>query len=255
MNVLITSSDESAGTGSVGTGLIMLMHLDAKDKKGGVVAIPPQTLVQVPGHGQQQIGTALSDGGASLLVQTVEQVTHVQIDHYARITFTGVANVVNAIGGVNVTLAKQTVSGGYTFHAGVNHLTGTTAVYYVRNAPAAQEAREQNQQSLLRAILDRITSGHLLTNPLTAYHVVSAMTSLLTVDSNFTNSEVETLATRLNRVSGSEGTFVTAPTSITSGHRYLNSSLSDELWAAIRTDSIAAFAAKYPATITPSVTG
>jgi len=89
MNVLITSSDESAGTGSVGTGLIMLMHLDAKDKKGGVVAIPPQTLVQVPGHGQQQIGTALSDGGASLLVQTVEQVTHVQIDHYVRITFTG----------------------------------------------------------------------------------------------------------------------------------------------------------------------
>ena len=50
-----------------------------------------------------------------------------------------------------------------------------------------------NQQSLLRAILDRITSGHLLTNPLTAYHVVSAMASLLTVDSNFTNSEVESL--------------------------------------------------------------
>ena len=89
----------------------------------------------------------------------------------------------------------------------------------------------------------------------TAYHVVSAMTSMLTVDSNFTNSEVETLATRLNRVSGSGGTFVTAPTSTTSGHRYLNSSLSNELWAAIRTDSIAAFAAKYPATITPSVSG
>ena len=212
----------------------------------------------MPGHGQQQIGTALSYGGASLLVQTVEQLTHVQIDHYARITFSGVANVVNAIGGVNVTLAKKTVSEGYTFHAGVNHLNGVTAVYYVRNAPAAQEARELNQQSLLRAILDRITSGHLLTNPLTAYHVVSAMASLLTVDSNFSNfsnSEVETLATRLNRVSGSGGTFVTAPTSTTSGRRYLNSSMSNELWAAIRTDSIAAFAAKYPATITPSVTG
>ena len=256
MNVLITSSDESVGTGSVGTGLIMLMHLDANDKRGGVVAIPPQTLVQVPDHGQQQIGAALSYGGASLLVKTVEQLTHVQIDHYARIKFTGVANLVNAIGGVNVTLAKKTVSEGYTFHAGVNHLNGITAVYYVRNAPAAQEARELNQQSLLRAILDRITSGHLLTNPLTAYHVVSAMASLLTVDSNFTNSEVvESLATRLNRVSGSGGTFVTAPTSTTSGHVHLNSSVSNELWAAIRTDSIAAFAAKYPATITPSVTG
>ena len=106
--MLITSSDESVGTGAVSTGLIMLMHLDANDKKGGVVAIPPQTLVQVPGHGQQQIGTALAYGGASLLVKTVEQLTHVQIDHYARITFTGVANLVNVIGGVNVTLAKET---------------------------------------------------------------------------------------------------------------------------------------------------
>jgi anionic cell wall polymer biosynthesis LytR-Cps2A-Psr (LCP) family protein len=43
-------------------------------------------------------------------VKTVEQLTHVQIDHYARIDFTGVSNLINVIGGVNVTLPKQTVS-------------------------------------------------------------------------------------------------------------------------------------------------
>ena len=90
-------------------------------------------------------------------------------------------------------------------------------MYYVRNASIVQDSRELQQQDLLRAILDRITSGHLLTNPLTADHVVSAMVSMLTVDSNFTNSEVESLATRLNSVSGSGGTFVTAPTYTTSG--------------------------------------
>ena len=183
----------------------MLLHLDAHDKRGGVVSIPPQTLVQVPGHGQKQIDSTPGYGGPSLLVKTVEQLTHVQIDHYARINFTGVSNLLNVIGGVNVTLAKKTVSKGYTFHAGVNHLNGITAVYYVRNPSFSPDSRVLLQQSLLRAILDKISNEHLLTNPLTAVRVVHAMVAMLTVDSNFTNSEVESFATRLDRVGGSGG--------------------------------------------------
>ena len=76
----------------------------------------------------------------------------------------------------------------YTFHAGVNHLNGITAVYYVRNPSLTAEARVLRQQSLLRAILDKIASEHLLTNPVTLYRVVHALVAMLTVDSNFTNS-------------------------------------------------------------------
>ena len=248
--VLITSAAEPGSSG-----LIMLMHLDAHDKRGGVVSIPPQTLVQVPGHGLKQIDTILGYGGPSLLVKTVEQLTHVQIDHYARIKFTGVSNLVNVIGGVNVALPKKTVTKGYTFHAGVNHLNGITALYYVPNPSISPDSRVVLQQSLLRAILDKITNMHLLTNPLTAVRVVHAMVAMLTVDSNFTNSEVEGFATRLDRVGGSAGTFGTAPTYTVSGDVYLNSSLSNKLWTAIRHDSMAAFAAKYPATVTPRAPG
>ena len=56
--VLITSAAEPGSSG-----LIMLMHLDAHDKKGGVVFIPPQTLVQVAGHGLKQIDTTLGYSG------------------------------------------------------------------------------------------------------------------------------------------------------------------------------------------------
>ena len=202
--VLITSASVPGSSG-----LIMLMHLDAHDKKGGVVSIPPQTLVQVPGHGQKSIDTTPGYGGPSLLVKTVEQLTHVKIDHYARINFTGVSHLLNVIGGVNVTLPKKTVSKlsatqqgktvtkEYTFHAGVNHLNGITAVYYVRNPSSSSGARVVFQQSLLRAILDKIANEHLLTNPLTAVPVVHALVAMLTVDSNFTNSQVESFATRL----------------------------------------------------------
>ncbi len=260
MTVLVTSASEPGSSG-----LIMLMHFDAHDKRGGVVSIPPQTLAQVPGHGLKQIDTTLGFGGPSLLVKTVEQLTHVQIDHYARINFTGVSNLINVIGGVNVTLPKttvtkvsatqrnKTVTKEYTFHAGLNHLNGITAAYYVRNPSISPDSRVLQQQNLLRAILDRITSEHMLTNPLTTVHVVPAVVTMLAVDSNFTNSEVEGFAIQLDRVGGSGATFVTAPTYTASGHVYLNSSVSDQLWAAIRNDSIAAFAAKYPATLTPSV--
>ncbi len=259
MTALVTSASVPGSSG-----LIMLMHFDAHNKRGGVVSIPPQTLVQVPGHGLKPISTAQGFGGPSLLVKTVEQLTHVQIDHYARIKFTGVTNLINVIGGVNVTLAKETVAKAsatsgkktvtreYTFPAGVNHLNGLTAVYYVRNPSVPAGSRALLQQSLLRAILDRISSEHLLTNPLTAVHVVHAVAAMLTVDSDFTNAEVEDFAIQLDRESGSGGTYVTAPTYTASGQVHLNSSVSNQLWAAIRNDSIAAFAAKYPATLTPS---
>ena len=111
------------------------------------------------------------------------------------------------------------------------------------------------QQSLLRAILDKIANEHLLTNPLTAVPVVHALVAMLTVDSNFTNSQVEDFATQLESVSGSASTFVTAPTYPASSGFDLNLPESNELWAAIRHDSIAAFAKKYPATVTPAAPG
>ena len=90
MTVLLTGATTGRiSTGAPGSsGLIMLLHINAGGEGGGVVFIPPQALVQVPGHGQTQLDNALTYGGASLLVQSVEQLTQVPINHYARINFT-----------------------------------------------------------------------------------------------------------------------------------------------------------------------
>jgi len=75
MTVLITGK----GIGPTGSmtapenstsGLIMLLHVDAKGYSGGVVSIPPQSLVRVPGHGRTELQNALKFGGPTLLVQT-----------------------------------------------------------------------------------------------------------------------------------------------------------------------------------------
>ena len=88
----------------------------------------------------------------------------------------------------------------YTFHAGVNHLNGTTAVYYVRQASLTEEGRVLRQQNVIRAILDKISSQHLLTNPATMYRVMNALVTMLTLDSNFTNREVMKLAANLDHL-------------------------------------------------------
>jgi hypothetical protein len=67
------------------------------------------------------------------------------------------------------------------------------------------------QQSLIRAVLRKIAGAHLLTNPVTTFHVLSALTAMLTVDSNFTNTELASLASELKGLGSSAGSYVTAP--------------------------------------------
>lgn len=255
MTVLITGAGigptGSTGAGPADSGLIMLLHINAEGYSGGVVSIPPQAIVPVPGHGMTAIQRALAFGGPSLLVQTVQQLTGVQIDHYARIDFSHVAAVVNAMGGVAVTLPDQTESFGHVFHIGINDLDGVTALYYARQQNLTQEGRVLRQQSLIRAVIRKLVHRHLLSDPLTDYRVLHALISMLTVDSDFTTAELEHLAMQVRGLTGSAD-YVTAPVHVSGGRVYLDSRIADQLWAAIRQDSIAAFAKKYPFTVTPA---
>ena len=88
------TSGQKSGDGPGSSGLIMLMYVNAAGRAGGVVSISPNAIVPVPGHGQTQINNALVYGGPSLLVQTVEQLTHVPINHYAQLNLTHVSNVI-----------------------------------------------------------------------------------------------------------------------------------------------------------------
>ena len=256
MNVLITGK----GVGPTGgksvpenssSGLIMILHVNATGYSGGVVSIPPQSIVKVPGHGKTQLENALKFGGPDLLVRTIENLVHVQINHYARIDFTHVDRTVNALGGVNVTLPDATSSFGHVFHRGVNHLNGIEALAYARQPSLSEEGRVLRQQSLMRAVIRKIEFKHLLTNPVTMYRVLHALINMLTLDSNFTASQIEHLAREVRDLTGSTE-YVTAPVHMRNGQVRLDRAITSKLWAAIRQDSISAFARRYPFTVTPS---
>ena len=258
MTILLTGSQVGptgqSGTpqGPEDTGLIMLLHLNANQSTGGVVSLPPQAEVNVPGYGTMPLGNVIAIGGPSLLTETVHDLTGVPINHYARIDFNHVASVVDALSGVSVTLPNTTQSFGHVFPQGVNQINGTEALQYARQPSLTETGRVLRQGSLMRAVLSKLAADHLLTSPLTLTRVLNALTSMLTVDSTFTNSQILSQANHLGGLASSTGTFITVPTETVSGSVVLNPSESSALWSAINKGSLASFAQQYPDTITPA---
>jgi LCP family protein required for cell wall assembly len=233
-------------------GLIMLLHFNADHSSGGVVSLPPQAEVSVPGYGTMPLWDVIAVGGPSLLTETVHDLTGVPINHYARIDFNHVASMVDALGGVSVTLPETTESFGHVFYEGVNHVDGVQALKYARQPSLTETGRVLRQESLMRAVLAKVSDAHLLVNPLTMTRALDALTSMLTVDSTFTNAQILSLATHLSGLSSSASTFVTAPTQTVDDTVMLNPVASSALWSAINEDSLASYAQQYPRTVTPA---
>jgi LCP family protein required for cell wall assembly len=247
------------------TGLVELLHLNAVTKgetsrTGAVVSIPADAVVPVPGQGQMEIGQTLAIGGPSLMVQTLEQLTGVRIDHYSAIDFAGLPEVVGALGGVNVSVPYTTTSDGFTFWTGTNTLTSADALAYARQASVSEIGREELQENLLRAIMDKIASQRLFL--VTDYNVLNAVVNAVSVDSDLSNSQLASMAVSLGALQGQDGTFVDAPTAngspVTGAWNTpvtLDPVLSPELWSALRNDTVATFAQQNPSTVTPSDPG
>jgi LCP family protein required for cell wall assembly len=258
MTILLTDTDDgSAAVNSVKqtaakSGMILLLHIDAGNKAAGVVSIPAGTVVNVPGHAKMRIEDVDAIGGPSLLVETLHDLTGVPINHFARIDFVHVAVLVDALGGVSIRLPSATESFGHLFRAGVNQIGGIEALEYTADPTLTEAGRMLRQQYLTRVILDKVGSEHLLINPLKANGVLHALVSMLTVDSNFSNSQVESMAAQLGRLAGRASTFVTAPTQVANGSEVLVPAQSAALWSAVKNGTIAAFAEKYPSSRTPT---
>jgi LCP family protein required for cell wall assembly len=255
LTILLTDT-QAMPDQNTNTGLIELLHLNANGHRGGVVSFPANAFVKVPGHGRMELGHTLDVGGPSLMVETIEHLTGVRINDYSAIDFAALPKVVGALGGVDVDVPFTVTSDGFTFHAGINDLTAADALAYVRQADVSEIGREQLQENLLRAILDKIARGGLF-KPGRDIALLRAVVSAVSVDSTLSNSALEHLALRLSDLKGRDGTFVDVAVKHGSPLRgdtlpvLLNNRIDDQLWRAIRDDNIAGFAQRYPQTITP----
>jgi LCP family protein required for cell wall assembly len=164
---------------------LMLLHIGGPTPV--LISIPRDSYVPIPGHGDNKINAALGYGGPALLIQTVESVTGLKINHYMGIGFEGLVDVTNKIGGVNICLktAVHDQNSGVNLPAGCQTLNGTEALEFVRDRDsfaAGDLQRIQDQREFLKALLSKATSPSVFLNPFTALPFGSSAASSLSVD-------------------------------------------------------------------------
>jgi LCP family protein required for cell wall assembly len=137
------------------------------------LSILRDTVVDIPGHGQNKINAAYALGGAALAIETVEQYLGVQINHLVEVNFENFPELVDALGGITYkgTCVHSKINGGfenggYTLRlgGGEHELNGRQALALARtrkNTCRPQEddrARVRRQQKIMNAIKDKVTS-------------------------------------------------------------------------------------------------
>ena len=129
--------------GAKNTDAMLIASINTKDNTIKLTSLLRDTLVKIPGHNPNKLNAVYSLGGASLLVETVEQNYRVKIDGYASINFEAFESVVNLLGGVPIQLGEQEAKYLNTTNyisnkayrnvvPGWNTLNGNQALGYVR---------------------------------------------------------------------------------------------------------------------------
>ncbi|MEE4544258.1 LCP family protein [Streptomyces sp. V4-01] len=229
---------------------MMLVHLPADHKSAYVVSLPRDSWVDIPGHGKAKLNAAFSWGGPPLLIDTVQRLTKVTVDHLAVIDWSGFRKLTDAVGGVDITVDKTVTRyngpGGF-WTAGTHHMDGDDALDYVRERyglPRGDLDRTHRQQNFLRAVLSKMLSGGTFSNPLTLKHTLDQVTSVVSVDDRLSDSDLRGLVWNMRGVRSSDMTFMNAPVAGFDMIRkqsvvLLDDNGASELWEAMRNDTMA----------------
>lgn len=258
-----TGSDAPAGVnaGSQRSDVIMLAQVGANKTQASVVSIPRDSWVDIPGHGKNKINAAYAFGGPSLLVETVERLSGVRVDHFAVIDFAGFQSMVDSVGGIDVRVAQTTSNNGVVFHQGLNHLDGAAALSYVRqryDLPRGDLDRAQRQQNALKALLGKAVENGSLSSLGSLYELADATTRTVSVDDTLTNNGLRGLVYDLRDLRPAGVTFLTAPVrglgmEGAQSVVYLDDAASAALWAALRDGQLQAYLQTHPADTLASV--
>ena len=227
--------------GQLHTDTIILLHVPAApDAEVVAVSIPRDSFVEIAGgRGTHKINSAYRRGmqdaedallaqgieGAELdrrareagrrtLVATVQELTGVEVDHFAEIGMAGFVELTEALGGVPVCLnapVRDSYSG-VDLPAGRQLVSGPGALAFVRQRHGLDDGdldRIARQQAFAAALSQRVLAAGTLSDPLRLQRLLDIATRYVVLDRGW---DLEQALTQLRRATGDEFTFHTIPT-------------------------------------------
>ncbi|MFG2545972.1 LCP family protein [Streptomyces sp. NPDC048232] len=278
-NLLVLGSDSRAGdNASLGTGKVagarsdtaLVVHIPEGRKQAVAVSIPRDTLVTRP-ECEKSDGSALpeakrvmfnsvySQAGPACVVKTVEKMSGVRMDHYMEIDFAGFKGLVDAIGGVPVTVEEpiKDPASGLDLSAGTHTLDGTESLAFVRTRHGVGDGSDLGriglQQQFLIALLSEVKKQDLLGSPTKTYKIADSLTTALTTDSELASlTSLADFARSMNGVDPATMETIMLPVAYDKAdpNRVVAAEpQATDLWKAVRSDSeIPESAKKSPAT-------
>ncbi|MCY7364584.1 MAG: LCP family protein, partial [Frankiaceae bacterium] len=271
-NILIVGSDSrgqlEAGVGTQGTGddfvtgqradTVILAHLYGDADQAELVSFPRDSWVTIPAHTdpdtgelveerESKLNSALFEGGPALLIETIEELSGLHVDHYMQIDFDGFQAVVDKLDGVEVCLpeAAKEKDSGIDLPAGRSVIQGDQALAFVRQRkglPNGDIDRIRRQQQFIGAIVRKVLSARTLLNPVRLNGVITVATESLDVDEGTSIDDLQRFALRMRGFDAGGVVFTTVPIADINGVRQrqsvvlLDEEEGAELFSRIRRD-------------------
>jgi len=235
----------------------MLVHISDEPRRVTVISFPRDLMVPIPSctdadgntssaMSKQQINETFSYGGLSCTVKTISELSGQDIPFAATVTWGGVIEITNAIGGVDVC-----VSGGirdrYTgldLTPGMHTIQGVEALQFLRTRHGVGDGgdlgRISNQQQYMSRLVKKLVSEDVLSNPATLYKLASTALSSIDPSTSLTNPlTLAQIALAVKDVPFDEITFIQYPTVAdpADANRVIpNKSAATALWDALATN-------------------
>ncbi|QKW38826.1 LCP family protein [Actinomadura sp. NAK00032] len=203
---------------------MMVVHVAADRKRVRAVSVPRDSLVRIPACKTADgavlparrglINSVFPAGGTGCVVKTLESLANVRIDRTVLLDFNGFKGIVDALGGVELTLPAPVadVKAGLKLRAGRHRLSGRTALAYVRSRYglgdgsdlARIERQHQFLEALVRQVRERATG-----NPVRLARFLSAVAGSVEATPGLKPGELRLLAESFGK--GGSITFDTVP--------------------------------------------
>jgi LCP family protein required for cell wall assembly len=208
---LTPAQKKDLGTGSASgqrTDTIILLHVTDSNGPNVMLSIPRDSYVDIPGHGMNKINAAYAFGGPKLLVQTVEHATGIRVDDYVEIGFTGVVDVVDAVGGITVCPKSQIhdpKAGHLQMKRGCQTVDGHVALDYSRSRafPLGDITRALHQREVIAATGSAAASWQTVVFPWRYWKVNMAGAESVQVGDNVSPFAFATFAWAMAHTGGS----------------------------------------------------
>ena len=164
VTILALGVDNSEGRGLADTLIALVVW--PKIGEMAALSIPRDSRVVIPGVGNRRINASHAYGGLPLTVETVEMLLGIPFDYYIEVNVSGLADLVDAIGGIDVEVEKRMHYRDRSqnllidLQPGLQHLTGEQAVGYVRFRHDAMGdlGRIERQRKFLRLVAGELLS-------------------------------------------------------------------------------------------------